>query len=76
MGQPMRQQEQALPTSVSLRSWQLPLQALGDDSEVAILLVPSSSSSLPPPGEAVLELHHTGETLLAGVCGPPPPYGW
>lgn len=44
---------------VSLRSWQLPLQALGDDSEVAILLVPSSSFP-PPPGETMLELNHAG----------------
>lgn len=54
---------------VSLRSWQLSLQALGDDSEVAILLVPSSSS-LSPPGEAILELHHAGRDP-PGWCGWP-----
>lgn len=46
-------------TRLSLGSWQLPLRALGDGSEVVILPVPSSSS-LPLPGEAVLELHHSG----------------
>ena len=59
MGLPTQQWERALPTSVSLGSWQLPLRALGDDSEVAIFLVPSPSS-LPPLGEAIMELHHAG----------------